>query len=233
LKKAADWFALASARGDRNATYALAMMTLEGHGVTKDKARATSLLEQAAKAGQPSAAYNLGLLALAEGTPDGDARGAKLVRQGAEAGVPEAEYALATLLREGKGVEADREAAARMMARAARDLYEPAEIEYAIMLFNGDGLPKDEAAAAKLFLRSASRGNPIAQNRLARLYVSGQGVTADLAEAAAWNMLAQHVGRDDPWLNSATANLTAEQRERASGLVRRRLTAFQLGITAP
>jgi TPR repeat protein len=233
LKKAADWFELAAARGDRNAAYALAMMALEGRGVPRDKVRAKALLEQAAKEGQPSAAYNLGLLALDEGTPEGDVRGMQLVRQGAEAGVPEAEYALATLLREGKGGAPDLEAAARMMSEAAHALYEPAEIEYAIMLFNGDGVAKDETAAAKLFARAASRGNPVAQNRLARLYVTGRGVKSDLAEAAAWNMLAQHAGRDDPWLDRATENLTPEQREKAFGLVRRRLSAFQLGIASP
>jgi uncharacterized protein len=233
LKKAADWFALAAARGDRNAAYALAMMTLEGRGVIMDKARAKALLEQAAKAGQPYAAYNLGLLALDEGTADADVRGVELIRQGVAAGVPEAEYALATLLRDGKGVAADPEAAARMMGQAAHDLYEPAEIEYAIMLFNGDGVAKDESAAAKLFLRAAARGNPVAQNRLARLYVVGKGVESDLAEAAAWNMLAQHAGRDDPWLDRATENLSPEQREKALGLVRRRLSAFQLGIASP
>ncbi|MBV8963666.1 MAG: sel1 repeat family protein, partial [Hyphomicrobiales bacterium] len=148
-------------------------------------------------------------------------------------GVAEAEYALAQLLRAGKGTPADPAAATRLMAQAARDLYEPAEIEYAIMLFNGDGVAKDETAAAKLFARAASRGNPVAQNRLARLYVVGRGVKSDLAEAAAWNMLAQHAGRDDPWLDKATENLSSEQHEKALGLVRQRLTAFQLGITSP
>ncbi|MBV9567795.1 MAG: sel1 repeat family protein, partial [Hyphomicrobiales bacterium] len=68
LQKAAEWFELAAAGGDRNAAYALAMMALEGRGVPKDKERAKSLLQQAADAGQPSAAYNLGLLAFDEGT---------------------------------------------------------------------------------------------------------------------------------------------------------------------
>jgi len=233
LKKAAEWFELAAARGDRNAAYALAMMALEGRGVPQDKERAKSLLEQAANAGQPSAAYNLGLLALDEKTPDGDARGLKLIREGAEAGVAEAEYALAELMRTGKATLTDPEGAAHYMALAARDLYEPAEIEYAIMLFNGEGVTKDEAAAARLFARAASRGNPVAQNRLARLYVVGRGVKSDLAEAAAWNMLAQHAGRDDPWLDKETENLTSEEREKAMGLVRQRLTAFQLGISSP
>jgi hypothetical protein len=233
LKKAADWFALAAARGDRNAAYALGMMTLEGRGVPRDEAHAKALLEQAAKAGQPSAAYNLGLLALEEGTEEAEARGVELIRQGADAGVAEAEYALATLLRGGKGVTADPQAAGRLMEKAARDLYEPAEIEYAIMLFNGEGVAKDESEAAKLFARAAARGNPVAQNRLARLYVIGRGIKSDLAEAAAWNMLAQHAGREDPWLDKATENLSPEQHQKALGLVRQRLSAFQLGIASP
>jgi TPR repeat protein len=64
LKKAAEWFALAAERGDRNAAYALGMMALQGRGVPRDEARAKALLTQAANAGQDSAAYNLGLLAL-------------------------------------------------------------------------------------------------------------------------------------------------------------------------
>jgi hypothetical protein len=68
---------------------------------------------------------------------------------------------------------------------------------------------------------------------LARLYVAGRGVPTDLVEAAAWNMLAKHAGRSDPWLDSASENLSAEQRQKALGLVRKRLTAFQLGITSP
>jgi hypothetical protein len=120
-----------------------------------------------------------------------------------------------------------------MMGRAAADFYEPGEIEYAIMLFNGDGVAKDEAGAAKIFQRVASRGNPIAQNRLARLYVSGLGVHTDLIEAAAWNALAKYAGRADPWLDSATANLSPQDRDKAAALARRRLSAFRLGLMTP
>jgi len=233
LKKAADWFGLATERGARNAAYALAMMAMKGSGVPLDKGRARALLERAARAGQPSAAYNLGLVLLSDESQEAQQRAIGLIRQAADAGVAEAEYALAMLRRDGRGMEPDRKAGAVMMGRAARIFYEPAEIEYAIMLFNGDGVGKDESTAAHIFQRVAARGNPIAQNRLARLYVSGRGVPTDLTEAAAWNMLAKHAGRDDPWLDSATANLAPEDREKALGLVRKRLSAFQLGITSP
>ena len=106
-------------------------------------------------------------------------------------------------------------------------------MEYAIALFNGDGVPKDEKAAALLFMLAASRGNPVAQNRLARLYVAGRGVPADLVEAAAWNAVARNAGREDPWLDSAVKNLSPEQLRKVAGLVRQRLSSFQLGMMAP
>ena len=46
-------------------------------------------------------------------------------------------------------------------------------------------------------------------------------------------MLAKHAGRDDPWLDRPPRILSAEEREKAAGLVRQRLSAFQLGITSP
>ena len=49
LKKAAEWFALAAERGDRNAAYALGMMVLEGRGVPRDEARAKALLDAGGK----------------------------------------------------------------------------------------------------------------------------------------------------------------------------------------
>jgi TPR repeat protein len=228
--KAVSWYRIASQRGDRNATFALAMMTLRGEGTDKDEAKGLALLEDAAKAGHPAAAYNLGLAAVTKGD---DTRAAMLFRQAAEAGEAAAQHALASLLRTGRGGPRDAFEAAAWMKRSAEAFYEPAEIEYAIMLFNGEGTTKDPARAAGLFLRAASRGNPIAQNRLARLRVVGIGVIRDLNDAAAWHALAKAAGRDDPWLDSALAGLTDEERRKATELATERLRAFQMGLTSP
>src|SRR6266540_3602439 len=50
-KKAADWYALAADRGDREATFALAMFRLSGRSGPKDPDSAARLLAQAAKLG--------------------------------------------------------------------------------------------------------------------------------------------------------------------------------------
>ena len=56
---------------------------------------------------------------------------------------PEAQYALATLYKEGRGVEKDLVEAAKLMRLAAMVDNLDAEVEYAIALYNGTGTPKD------------------------------------------------------------------------------------------
>ena len=70
--------------------------------------------------------------------------------------------ALGILAKQGRGMPASEEVAARWMKQAAAAGNLPGEVEYAIMLFNGTGVEKDETAAANLFLRAAWQGNPIA-----------------------------------------------------------------------
>ena len=62
--EAARWFKLASDRGDRQATFQLAVAAMEGSGIAKDKAYAKQLFEKAAAQGHPGALYNLGVMAV-------------------------------------------------------------------------------------------------------------------------------------------------------------------------
>ncbi|MHB2165548.1 tetratricopeptide repeat protein [Alsobacter sp. R-9] len=218
--KAADWYRLAVQRGDPQASYALAMILLDGRGGTKDPAEGRRLLETAADA-VPAAAYHLGLLLLEANKPESDRRAAELFRRAGEASNTDAQYALAVLYRSGRGVEKDPTEAAILMARAATARNTAAELEYGIMLFNGDGVNRTEQGAAKFFLRAAEKGNAVAQNRLARLYVAGRGVPKDLVEAAKWHYLAGLRGMSDPWLDDQLKELTAAQRTRAEGAARK------------
>ena len=168
-KKAAEWYKLAAARGDREAMFALAMFKMTGRGGPADRAEAARLLAEAAKLGHVVAAYDLALLYL-EGqvVPQDFARAAELMRTAADAGNPEAQYALATFYKEGRGVKKDLEEAARLLgARGARRATPMSEVEYGIALFNGTGVAKNESAAADYFLKAAQKSNPIGQNRLA------------------------------------------------------------------
>jgi TPR repeat protein len=222
--EAARWYRLAADAGDRQATFALGVMLLNGApGVPKDRAAAAALFEKAAAQGHAGAFYNLGVMAIegnGSSAPD-FAKAADLFRRSADAGNDDGAYSYGVLLRDGRGVPLDIAAAARWLKRAADGGIIAGQVEYAIMLFNGVGVAKDEAGAARLFLKAAVKNNPIAQNRLAHLYATGRGVPRDLVQAAAWHRFAKTAGIKDAELDALTANLSAEQMAKVEQVVRR------------
>jgi uncharacterized protein len=217
LKKAAEWYRLAHERGDSNATFALAMATLNGDGVPRDPEAARRLLEAAAPR-QPQAAYNLALIHLADQDATSRAKAIALLERAAAAEIPDAQHALAVLKRKGQDTPVDLSGAAELMRRAAQNGSEAGEIEYAIILFNGQGVPKDETRAADRFQRLALRGNAIAQNRYARLFAAGRGRPKDAVFASAWNILAKQQGLVDESLDRLFDNLPPDDKTRALAL---------------
>jgi uncharacterized protein len=212
-KKAADWYKLAAARGDREATFALAMFRIAGRGGPIDRPEGARLLGEAVKLGHVVAAYDLALLHL-EGQivlPD-LARAAELMRRAADAGSPEAQYALATFYKEGRGVTKDLNEAARLLGLAARSGHTDSEVEYAIALFNGTGIAKNESGAAGYFLKAAQKNNPVAQNRLAWMYSTGRGIKAEPVEAARWHLIAKAGGVDDQPLDELIRKMNPADR---------------------
>jgi hypothetical protein len=228
---AADWYRLAADRGDRNAQHALALALFEGRGVARDPARAAGLLEQAAARGQPEASYNLALTLLASGDAADLTRAVTLLRAASEAEIGDAQHALASLIKQGRGVPRDNDAAADLMRRAAANGSIAGEVELAIMVFNGDGTGKDERAAGRLFARAAARGNAIAQNRFARLLALGRGVNRNLVEAAGWHLAARAQGLDDASLDLVYEGLSTSDRQKAQELAAERIEGPAL--TAP
>ncbi len=213
--KASEWYRLAMARGDVNATFALGMMTLEGRGVPRDEAKGRGLLEKAAAKGHGPAAFNLALPLLLTGEPDGLARAVPLLRQAAEREVADAQHALAVLMLEGRGVPLDVEGGADMMARSASNASLAGEVEFAILQFSGRGIGRDERAAARGFARAAARGNAIAQNRLARIQFQGRWLPRDVVSAAGWHLAAKAQGLPDDQLDAELGKLSEEERAKA------------------
>ncbi|MGI6244416.1 MAG: tetratricopeptide repeat protein [Pseudochelatococcus sp.] len=231
MQRAADWYRRGDAANDRNATFALAMLTLaDGTDADAKRKTATTLLEKAAAAGHPLAAYNLALSLLAARQAAELPRTVSLLEQAAAAEVADAQYALAVMLREGQGAAKDSKRAAQWMARAAANGNIPAQVELAIMLFNGDGVEANEERAARLFAVAAARGNAIAQNRLARILAAGRGLPKDLVQAASWHLMAAAQGRADTWLDTALKNLTADERRRAEALAQERTEDINFGL---
>ncbi len=230
-KAATEWYQQADARGDINATFALATELLDPNSGKPDPVRAGQLLEKAAAAGHPLANYNLALALLATGREADDKRAIACLQVAAKAQIGDAMHALGVLARQGRGLPQSGEVAANWLKKAAAAGNVPGEVEYAIMLFNGTGVPKDEAAAAKLFLHAAYQGNAIAQNRLAKLYQFGLGIAPDTIEAAAWHLAARSQGLDDAALDELFDRLNPEQKGRAAGMAASRISSFVL--TAP
>ncbi|GGK38778.1 tetratricopeptide repeat protein [Salinarimonas ramus] len=223
VARAADWYRLAAREGDPNALFALAMIEIEGATGEADPEAGRALLEQAAEAGHPRAAYNLALLLFGSEAEADLARAADLVRRAAEAEIPTAQHALGVLYAEGRGLEENPIAAAAWFARSARNGDVPGMVEYAIALFNGEGIATNEEEAARWFREAAFNGNAVAQNRLARLYATGRGVPEDPVEAAAWHLAASAQGLADPWLDEELERLGADEREHARSLAESRL----------
>ena len=237
VAEAARWYRLAANLGNREAQFALALLTIQGRGVAKERPAARALFEAAAASGHAGAWYNLGVMDIEGGVetakPD-FAAAAAAFQKAVDLGEPEAAYALALLYREGKGVAADPVRAAELLGVAAREKNTAAEVDLAIMLFNGDeaakdgapekkgsGIPKDEAAAAKLLLAAAARDNAVAQNRVARLLAVGRGLPKNEIEACKWHILARAQGIGDAFLDGVLYALSAEDKAKAETAVRR------------
>jgi len=138
-----------------------------------------------------------------------------LLRVAADAGNPEAQYALATFYKEGNGVPKDLEKAVRLLQAASLADNVDAEVEYAIALYNGTGTPQNQPAAVALLRKAARQNSPIAQNRLAHVLLSGKGTPIDKVEGLKWHLIAKGVGKGDPTLDEAFADVGPEDRAKA------------------
>ena len=112
----------------------------------------------------------------------------------AEAGDPAAQFQLGHMAVEGKGAEADPEAAAAWFRRAAEQGHALAQFNLAILHVKGRGVARDAGLAAQWLAKAAAKGVAAAQNNLGYLYATGEGVPADLVEAHKWFSLAASAG---------------------------------------
>jgi uncharacterized protein len=223
--KAAQWYKMAAAKGDRDALFALAMFNFQGRAATRNLEEAARLLDAAAKLGHAGAAYDLGLLYLqGQQFPQDFKRAGELFAAAAQGGNSEAQYALATMYKEGRGVPKDIGKAMLLMQQASIAGNLDSMVEFAIAQYNGEDVNKNEAAAAQLFLKAAHLGSPIAQNRLARILMAGRGMPADATEAVKWHLVSKAGGDSDPELDVFAAKQTAAIREAADAAAKKWLS---------
>ena len=198
--KAAQWYKLAAAGGDRNAMFALAMFDFDGRAGPRNEAEGARLLAAAAKLGHLAAAYDLGLLYLqGKQFPQDFARAASCFARPPMPDNPEAQYALATMYKEGRGVNEDIGEAMKLMQKAAiaGDLDAMVEFAIAAIQRHRHG-PRTRRPPPRCFVKAARRGSAIAQDRLARILMAGRGMPADPANAIKWHLIAKAAGDKRP-----------------------------------
>jgi uncharacterized protein len=102
----------------------------------------------------------------------------------------ERDYRDGVRLAEGKGVERDYAAAARLYRRAAEKGHIAAQYSLAYLFEHGLGLAEDAGEAAYWYRKAALQGDAESQVNLGVLYATGAGVTRDDVQAVRWYRLA-------------------------------------------
>lgn len=216
-KKAAEWYAVAAASGNREAKFAMSMKLLQGQDVEQDTERALTMMEEAADAGHPVAMFNFANHIIDQRpTTAGYRRALPYLEKAAEYRLADAYYLLAQIYKEGlvKGY-GEPLIARKWLIKAAESGIDTAQVDLAISYSNGFDGPKDLVKAHQWFETAARTGNVIAQNRLAHMLFKGAGVEQAPEEAAVWHILASRAGRADPILDQYMRKLDEETRKKA------------------
>jgi TPR repeat protein len=102
---AADWYKKAAKQDDRVGDWLLGRLYYTGNGIPRDLAAAETWLQKAASQGDPYGQYLLGMVKLER---NDYVNGALWFRKAAMQGMPQAQQQLGELLKDGKGVDADK-----------------------------------------------------------------------------------------------------------------------------
>jgi localization factor PodJL len=158
----------------------------------------SSTLRLAAMAGDPLAAYEVGVrFSEGRGVPASNEEAAHWFEIAAKNGIVPAQFRLGTLYEKGLGVKKDLIAARDLYRAAAEKGHGKAMHNLAVIYAEGpDGKP-DYATAAQWFRKAADHGVTDSQYNLAILYARGVGVEQNLAESYKWFFLAAKEGDQD------------------------------------
>ena len=197
-RQAAELFTVAEAKGHIRASYALALMEVNGAFGSPDFDKAIGRFRKAADKADPFAMHALGKrLYAGYGVKQDRQAGLDLMLQAAAMGHTFSMNELGAIFSAGDGVEQDLDRAlAYYKASAARkDIFGYNNL--ALMLLDGVGTVKNPEIARALFLQAHEGGHPDAANNIGRMYFKGLGVATDLRQAATW--YERSALRGNPW----------------------------------
>lgn len=160
-------------------------------GIYRDPARATQLIEAAARQGLTPAALATGALYYdGFGVPQDLEAAAAWYRIAAEQGSTVAQANLGVLYANGRGVPLDYKKAALWFLPAAEAGDATAQMNLGILYLNGQGVTVDHQRGAMWIYEAAKQGHILAQKNLSVLYDRGMGVPQDVTKARYWRAMA-------------------------------------------
>jgi localization factor PodJL len=152
-------------------------------------------LRDAAAAGNPAAAYEVGVRYLEGRGVTADAgEGMRWLERAAAKGLAPAQFRLASMLEKGHGVKKDVARARKLYAAAAEQGNGKAMHNLAVLYAEGINGRPDYTAASEWFKKAAERGVSDSQYNLAVLYARGLGVEKNFSESYKWFALAAAQG---------------------------------------
>lgn len=222
-QEARKWFEDAALKGYGPAQVNLAVMYMNGWGVTQNYGAALHWLRTAADKGYSRAYYNLGILYLNGNGVRRDYHAAfGWFQKGADAGDSNAQTNLGYMYDRGLGVVADAATAAEWYRKAAELGNSMGQNNLADLYLRGEGVRQNDVEAFRWFQKAAAQGNTSALIKLAYLYANGRGTQRNPDAAYDSLLAATQAGdqRGQDLLRSLEMALTAEQIERAKARVR-------------
>ncbi len=226
--KAAQWYKLAAAKGDRDAMFALAMFNFQGRAGARDLSEAARLLESAAKLGHAGAAYDLGLLYMQgqQFAQDFKRAGELFAHRRGSGQFGSAIRARDDVQGRPRRDEGPRPKQRGSCSRPPSPAISTPWSSSPSRNSTATARRRTKARRRRLFLKAAHLGSPIAQNRLARILMAGRGMPADPTEAVKWHMVAKAGGASDPDLDVFAGKQTPEVREAADKAAKKWLSTM-------
>ena len=183
LKKPEEWFQKAANQGHVPAQYYLAQTYEEGlGGVTPDLEKAVEWYTKAAKQDEPDGPKARSLVE------------ALMRTKGTTPGYAPAQSRLATMYREGKGVDQDLLKAFGLYHQAAVQGHAESQFVLGFMYASGEIGNPDFQEAVQWYQKAAEQGYAPAQNNLAHMYLWGTGVPQNTEKALRLAFEAAHQG---------------------------------------
>ena len=185
LDEAIRWYCLAAEAGHQPAQAELVKL-LRGGAPAAHHARLRTWFEAKARAGDPRAAFTLGLdVLLKPDATETDPEALSWLRQAAET-MAEAQCWYGYLLAEGRGIAAEPQAGRAWIKRAADAGLQDAQVLLAEMMLNGRGGARDHGEAFRVFKQAAEAGHAGAAFATGMMLRGGHDIAPDEAGALIW-----------------------------------------------